>query len=98
MAAQSGAVLPSLLRSQISGQDAVGTSRCCSFRKFLQTHLQEGIEITEKHERDVRARTEMANEFKYAGESCSAAQRAFARTLNDGAIRNWIAEGDTEFD
>jgi hypothetical protein len=40
----------------------------------------------------------MANEFNYARESCAAAQRAIARTLNDRPIRDWVAEGHADFD
>src|SRR5580704_7824008 len=98
MALQGGEIFVSFLGRQIVGQNSVSASRRGSFGKFLKTHLQNGIEIAEQDQRRVRTRAQMADEFEHAGESRSAAQCAFAGTLDDGTIRHRIAEWDAEFD
>ena len=70
---QSCAILARFLRRQIGGKHAVGTVRRGGFCKFRQSHLQEGIEITKEHQRHVRARAQVADEFEHAGKSCPAA-------------------------
>jgi hypothetical protein len=60
--------------------------------------LQDGIVVTEKHERNLRGFADATNEIDYTSERSARFQGAFGGALNGGAIGERIAEGDAELD
>src|SRR4029077_17112442 len=80
------------------GEHAIGACGRSSIRKFLEAHLQNRIEITEEHERDIRVKAQPPNEIENAGKCGPGAQRTVASAVNGGAVGNGIAERHAKLD
>ena len=67
-------------------------------REFLDAHLQDRIEVAEKHQRHIRLQSQPPDQLDHARERRPAAQRPFARPLNRRAIGHRIAERHAQLD
>ena len=95
---QNRAILAGLFRRQIGNQHAV----CSRFRrlgrKFLQPHLQNRIEVAEKHERHIAAAPKPRDQIQNSRQRGAASQRAFAGALNRRPVGQRIAERHAQLD
>ena len=95
---QDAAIVLGFFGREIGDEDAVGSGLRGSRGKFLQSHLQDGIEVAEEDKRDLAGFADAANQIENAASVAPALQGAFGGTLNRGAIGERIAEGHAKFD
>src|ERR1700730_13573965 len=98
MRGEDTAIVGGFFGSEVGREDTVGACFAGGAREFLEAHLQDGIVVTEKHERGLGGCADATNEIDYAGERGAGFEGALGGALNGGAVGERIAEGDAEFD
>ena len=66
--------------------------------KFLASKLENRIQITVKHDRDLRSGPDLANAIEYATERCAGGQRALVGELIDDSVSQRIRKRQPELD
>src|SRR5262245_15939568 len=85
-------------RREIGHENAVGSGGGSGRGEFLETHLKDGIVVTEEDERNLRRFANVADEIENAVKRGAGLERAFGSALDSGAIGERIAEGHAKFD
>ncbi len=83
---------------KIGGQHTIGSRIGRRSSKFFQSHLQNGIVIAEKHQRNLRRLPNAAHQIEDSRQRRAGFQRAFGSALNSRPIGQRIAERNAQFD
>jgi hypothetical protein len=86
------------LRHEISYEYTVDAGSLSFVSEFLNSKLQQRIEIAEENDRNISFLARVRNNFQYVTDAKVVTQRAFRCPLNDWSISHRIRERNSELD
>jgi hypothetical protein len=99
MAMESGEVFAGFFDNHVDDEDAIDAGLLGSYAEILEPETEDGIVVGEDDEAGVGTRdTEACGEGEDIVKAGAMFERALAGPLDDGAIGEWIAEGDPELE
>ena len=83
---------------EVGDQSAVNSCVFSSLAEFVQSELEDGIEITKDDEAGLRVLADLAGDVDNSCQISALREGALAGALDDGAVGDGIAEGNAQFD